>query len=110
MPFTATGIASQLRESFSGRKTKYSIRYWYRCISDNIRSSYILSGNDTGRLANVQEMPFIDPAYDDDHLKQIIQYYNLNPDEMEKELHVYAKSLLEQSKAKEAWQILLATS
>ena len=79
-------------------------------LPENIRTSSILSGNDLGRLANVQEMPVIDPAFDDGHLKQIIQYYNLNPDEMEKELHTYAKSLLEQGKIREAWQILLATS
>jgi hypothetical protein len=79
-------------------------------LPENIRISSIFSGNDLGRLANVQEMPVIDPAFDDEHLKQIIQYYNLNPDEMEKELHTYAKSLLEQGKIREAWQILLATS
>ncbi len=74
-----------------------------------IRNSKILSGNDLGKLANVQELPVIDPAFEDDHLKQIIQYYNLNPDDMEKELHRYAKKLLENGKTKEAWQILLAS-
>jgi hypothetical protein len=29
---------------------------------------------------------------------------------MEKELHLYAKKLLEAGKTKEAWQVLLATS
>ena len=77
-------------------------------LPENIRSSNILSGNDLGRLANVQEMPVIDPAFDDDHLRQIIQYYNLNPDEMEKELHLYAKKLLIGGKVSEAWQVLLA--
>ena len=74
-----------------------------------IRNSKILSGNDLGQLANVQELPAIDPAFDDDHLKQIVQYYSLNPDDMEKELHRYAKKLLENGKTKEAWQILLAS-
>ncbi len=76
-------------------------------LPESIRSSKILSGNDLGRLANVEEMPFIDPSFTDDHLKQIIQYYNLNPEEMEKELHLYAKKLLEEGKVKEAWQVLL---
>ncbi len=79
-------------------------------LPESIKNSTILSGNDLGQLANVQEMPVIDPAFDDDHLKQIIQYYNLNPDEMEKELHLHAKKLLNEGKVKEAWQILLATS
>jgi len=56
----------------------------------------------------VHEMPAIDPAFDDDHLKQIIQYYSINPEEMEKELHSYAKKLLDKGRVQEAWQVLLA--
>jgi len=76
-------------------------------LPENIRNSDILSGNNLGQLANVQELPVIDPAFDDDHLKQIIQYYNLNPEEMEKELHLYAKKLLDEGQVKQAWQVLL---
>ena len=79
-------------------------------LPESVRNSHILSGNDLGLLANVQELPFIDPAFDDDHLKQIIQYYSLNPEEMEKELHLHAKKLLAQGKLREAWQVLLAGS
>jgi len=77
-------------------------------LPENIRNSSILSGNDLGQLANVQELPFIDPAFYDDHLKQILQYYSLNPEEMEKELHLHAKKLLAEGKPREAWQVLLA--
>ena len=77
-------------------------------LPSTIRHSPILSRNDLGRLANVSEIPFIDASFDDAHLKQIIQYYSINPDEMERELHSYAKKLLEDGKLKEAWQILLA--
>ena len=76
----------------------------------SIRNSTILTGNNLGQLANVNEMPLIDPAFDDARLKDIIQYYSINPDEMEKELHVYAKKLLDEGKAREAWQVLLAVS
>lgn len=78
-------------------------------LPDNIRHSKILSGNNLGQLANVHALPAIDPSFDDAHLKQIIQYYSINPDEMETELHIYAKKLLEGGKVKEAWQVLLAT-
>jgi flavin reductase (DIM6/NTAB) family NADH-FMN oxidoreductase RutF len=74
----------------------------------SIKNSTILSGNNLGQLANVHEMPFIDPAYSDDKLKNIIQYYSINPDEMEKELHIYAKELLSKGNVKAAWQVLLA--
>ena len=75
-----------------------------------VRNSKILSGNNLGQLANVHEMPVIDPAFEDTHLKQIIQYFSINPEDMEKELHDYAKSLLEKGKVNEAWQVLLVGS
>ena len=74
----------------------------------SIRSSKILTGSNLGQLANVNEMPVIEPSFDDTHLKNIIQYYSVDPDEMEKELHAYAKKLLDDGKVKEAWQVLLA--
>lgn len=75
----------------------------------HIRNSSILTGNYLGQLANVNELPVIDAAFNDDHLKQIIQYYSINPPEMEQELHRYAAQLLNQDKVHEAWQVLLAT-
>lgn len=75
-----------------------------------IRYSKILTGNNLGQLANVYELPVIDPSFDDDHLKQIVQYYSINPEEMEKELHSYAKKLLYEGKVKEAWQVLLSSN
>lgn len=73
-----------------------------------IRNSRILTGNQLGQLANVHEMPEVDPAYDDHRLTEIFQYYSVSPEEMEKELHAYAARLLEAGKVKEAWQVLLA--
>ena len=78
-------------------------------LPPTIRNSSLLTGNELGQLGNVHVLPTIDPAFDDDHLKQIIQYYSLNPEEMEKELHSYAKKLLAAGKVQEAWQILLAS-
>lgn len=77
-------------------------------LPESIRKSSILTGNNLGQLANVHEMPFVDPAFTDDKLKNIIQYYSINPDEMDKELHRYAKELLDAGKVNEAWQVLLA--
>ena len=74
----------------------------------SIRTSKIFTGNNLGQLANVNEFPAIDPSFDDEHLKQIIQYFSGNPEEMEKELHTYSKKLLENGKIKEAWQVLLS--
>lgn len=73
-----------------------------------IRQSRVLTGNDLGQLANVHAVPVVDPAYDDERLKQIFHYYSVNPDEMEVELHSYARGLLAAGKVREAWQVLLA--
>lgn len=79
-------------------------------LPESIRNSKILTGNNLGQLANVKEMPVIEPSFDDTHLKNIIQYYSISPEEMEKELHAYAKKLLDENKIAEAWQVLLALS
>lgn len=73
----------------------------------SVRHSKILSGNNLGQLANVHEMPIVDPSFTDDQVKNIVQYYSINPDEMETELHKYAKELLDSGRVKEAWQVLL---
>lgn len=77
-------------------------------LPQEIRMSKILSGNHLGQLANVNEFPVIDPSYSNERLKQIVQYYSINPSEMEKELHSYAAELLNEGKVSEAWQVLLA--
>jgi hypothetical protein len=76
----------------------------------SVRNSKILTGNNLGQLANVHEMPIIDPSFEDAHLKNIIQYYGVDPEEMEKELHAYSKKLLDENKVKEAWQVLLTSA
>ena len=59
-------------------------------------------------LANVHSLPIINPAFTDARLKNIIQYYGINPSEMEKELHLYAAELLNNGKISDAWQVILS--
>jgi len=77
-------------------------------LPQSIKTSKILSGNNLAQLANVKDVPEVDPAFYDEQLKNIFQYYSINPEEMEKELHHYAKLLLDENKVDEAWQVLLA--
>ncbi|RYF94234.1 MAG: flavin reductase family protein, partial [Chitinophagaceae bacterium] len=49
----------------------------------SVRQSHILSGNNLGQLANLSAIPAIDPSFADDRLKNIIQYYSINPEDME---------------------------
>lgn len=73
-----------------------------------IKQSKFLTGNHLGQLANVHEMPVVNAAYEDEHLKNIVQYFSINPVDMEKEIHLYAAKLLNEGKVDEAWQVLLA--
>ena len=93
---------------FEVEKPNLKIGIGVDALPAGIRNSHILTGNNLGQLGNVHELPVIDAAFHDDHLKNIIQYYSVNPEEMEKELHAYAKKLLEENRVSEAWQVLLA--
>lgn len=77
-------------------------------LPEDIKASKILTAGSITKLAGVTELPYVDACFEDDKLKNIIQYYSIDPAEMEKELHYYAQELLEKDKVYEAWQILLA--
>ena len=76
-------------------------------LPQSIKNSNVLTGNHLGQLANVHEFQQINPSFIDEKLKNIFQYFSLNPDEMERELHLYAAELLNEGKVDEAWQVLL---
>jgi hypothetical protein len=76
-------------------------------LPENIRESKILSKDDKEVLSTVEELPTVNPAFEDDFLKNIFQYYSLNPEEMEIEVHRYASKLLSEGRVDEAWQVLL---
>lgn len=102
--YTRTNAASM----FEVEKPNIKLGIGFDQLPEAIRNSKILNGNDLGKLANVNELPVINPSFHDDKLKNIIQYYSINPEDMERELHSYAKELLQQNKVEEAWQILFA--
>lgn len=93
---------------FEVEKPNVQLGIGFDALPSNIRNSKMLTGNELGQLANVHEMPVVDPAYQDDRLQKIFQYYSVSPDEMELELHRYASELLASGKVTEAWQVLLA--
>ena len=93
---------------FKVPKPNIQLGIGFDALPDVIRYSNVLTGNHLGQLANVHEMPVVQPSFEDEHLKNIIQYFSVDPDEMEKELHQYAARLLDDGKVNEAWQVLLA--
>lgn len=94
---------------FEVEKPNVQLGIGFDALPLSVRSSNILTGNDLAQLANVNEFPNVDATFNDDNLKNIIQYFSINPEEMERELHSYAKKLLEEGKVNHAWQILLAS-
>jgi len=93
---------------FKVAKPNTALGIGIEALPEGFQRSKILTGNDLGQLANVHEMPAIDPSFNDDTLKNIIQYFSIDPADMEKELHYYAQQLLQKGNVQAAWQVLLA--
>jgi hypothetical protein len=76
-------------------------------LPQNIRESKVLREKNIQLLASVAQLPDIDPGFYDDRVKNIFQYYSINPEELEKELQLYANELLDKGNILNAWQVLL---
>ena len=70
-------------------------------IPDRIKNSDILSGNDLGKLGNVEQLP------NEEAIAAFKKQNNLQ-DFTEKDLHQAAKQLLDQNDVENAWKTLLA--
>lgn len=79
-------------------------------IPKRIRESIHLSGNDLGKLGNVEKMPgdeeVLACAKDDHRVREIFENAS-NGLEVHENLHLYAKELLEENKVEQAWKVLL---
>lgn len=93
---------------FSVEKPNVKLGIGIDALPETVRNSKILTGNNLGQLANVHEYPAVEATFENEKLKNIIQYFSVNPEEMDIELHKYAKELLDEGKVNEAWQVLLA--
>lgn len=84
---------------FEVEKPITSIGVGYDQIPDSIKKSNILSANNLGLLGSIESIP---QAQETENYKKTITTFS-----SEKEQHLYAKSLLEAGKVKEAWMTLL---
>ncbi|MFT5969940.1 MAG: flavin reductase (DIM6/NTAB) family NADH-FMN oxidoreductase RutF [Flavobacteriales bacterium] len=78
-------------------------------IPQSIRNSYILTGNDLGKLGNVEKLPeteVVEAYMDNREIKDILDRCN-DDEEQRVELHTHAHELLDQGKLDEAWKTLL---
>ena len=78
-------------------------------LPPSIRTSTILSGNDLGRLGNVEMTPSEEEVAEFATHRRIREIFNQTADRIERRemLHHYAKGALEAGKVKKAWKILL---
>lgn len=76
----------------------------------DIKNSKILSGNDLGFLAGIEELPNETDVneYKLLELSEIFLSLENKPQELEMALHVRAKSLIEEQNLEEAWKCLLS--
>lgn len=79
-------------------------------IPDSIRYSNILSGNDLGKLGNIEQLPTAKEVAEMtqlDRIKKIITTHADNAQQKKTALHEHAKVLIEDGKVLEAWKILM---
>ncbi len=79
-------------------------------LPKSIRQSEILSGNDLGKLANVEALPDqkeVDAFASEPEVSAILEYFTENPEGRTDELHKLAKEYLAQGEVESAWKTLL---
>lgn len=80
-------------------------------IPSAIRNSHILTGNNLGQLGNVEQLPSdedIIQFQSDAELKLILDSTIGDITNRERELHQYARRLLDEGRVAEAWKVLLS--
>lgn len=81
-------------------------------LPDKIRLSKVLTGNDLGMLANVEQIPDMDSVAIYKHmnkdLNKLHQSHSDDKFKLELLLHKMAQQLLENNKVQDAWKVLLS--
>ncbi|MCC6372638.1 MAG: flavin reductase family protein [Bacteroidia bacterium] len=84
---------------FEVQKPITSIGIGYDAIPNDIKNSDVLTGNNLGLLGSVEVLP---------GAEEVAEFKkNLQPFLTKADLHLYAQSLLQANKVKEAWMVLL---
>lgn len=82
-------------------------------LPEAIRLSPVLTGNNLGRLGNVEELPDADSvaafAREDTRLKAIRSDETVDPSRRTRILHTYAQQLLEEGEVQDALKVLLSS-
>jgi flavin reductase (DIM6/NTAB) family NADH-FMN oxidoreductase RutF len=79
-------------------------------IPERIRNSHVLSGNNLGRLGNVEQLPTDDEITamaENTEVLEIIRRLGFDTEALELNLHALARQKIEAGEVHEAWKILL---
>ena len=78
-------------------------------IPSHIRNSNILTGNNLGQLGNYEKLPTATEieSFKKDLLNSIFEKFGSDKKELEKQLHIKAKDLLDHGNTADAWKALL---
>jgi flavin reductase (DIM6/NTAB) family NADH-FMN oxidoreductase RutF len=76
-------------------------------LPERIRNSKILTGNHLGMLANLQQVPAIDPGFKREDLENLLRKKFVKGEDFESRRHQYAAKLLDDNKIADAWRILI---
>ena len=80
-------------------------------IPEKIRLSKVLTGNDLGKLGNVEMLPTADDVESykqSEQFKTLIRGFGKNQEESEEKIHKLAKSILDKNEVNDAWKVLLS--
>lgn len=77
-------------------------------LPESIRNSSILTGNQLGLLANVEEIPQKDNSMlNDEHINSLLSMWKEDKIQLQNEIQRYAAKLLDDGFIDQAWQVLL---
>jgi flavin reductase (DIM6/NTAB) family NADH-FMN oxidoreductase RutF len=80
-------------------------------IPKNIRNSNILTGNNLGRLGNIEKLPNqeeVESFKEREEIQTLMQKFENQPIELEKAVHLLAQTYLEKKDVVSAWKVLLS--
>jgi flavin reductase (DIM6/NTAB) family NADH-FMN oxidoreductase RutF len=80
-------------------------------MPDPIRTSRVLTGNDLGRLGNVEKLPTreeIDSYLERQEVKKLLSALQEDTENLTTSIHLTAHHLLEQGEVDDAWKLLLS--
>lgn len=79
-------------------------------LPDHVRNSHVLTGNNLGRLANVEKLPAKEEAQhiaNEPEVSAILESFGDDEEGLERELHLLAQKYLDSGQTDEAWQIIM---